>query len=83
MIDKYHAAAQEKRVRIVPMCGFDSIPADLGSLMVVDHLRSMGKACRYVRGFVVFKGSARYTHSRTLALAHRATFRRRSLACVL
>jgi len=64
------------------MCGFDSIPADLGSLMVVDHLRSMGKACRYVRGFVVFKGSARYTLSRTHSHTRTPSDIPSSLTCV-
>lgn len=30
MIEKYHDQAKEKKVFIVPCCGFDSIPADLG-----------------------------------------------------
>ncbi|CAL5221659.1 g3887 [Coccomyxa viridis] len=33
-IRKYHNEAAAKRVKIVHMCGFDSIPSDLGSLMV-------------------------------------------------
>jgi short subunit dehydrogenase-like uncharacterized protein len=30
MIDQYHTAAQEKQVKIVHTCGFDSIPSDMG-----------------------------------------------------
>ena len=33
-IKKYHDEAAAKRVKIVHMCGFDSIPSDLGSHMV-------------------------------------------------
>ena len=33
-IKKYHDEAAAKRVKIVHMCGFDSIPSDLGSYMV-------------------------------------------------
>ncbi|DBA76546.1 TPA: hypothetical protein ACH3X2_008602 [Trebouxia sp. C0005] len=43
ILDKYHEAAKEKDVRIVHCCGFDSIPSDLGTCLVVDHLNSLGK----------------------------------------
>lgn len=33
-IRKYHDEAAGKRVKIVHMCGFDSIPSDLGAHMV-------------------------------------------------
>jgi len=39
MIEKYHAAAQQKGVRIVSFCGFDSVPADIGTLLVVDYIK--------------------------------------------
>ncbi|PSC71057.1 saccharopine dehydrogenase [Micractinium conductrix] len=38
IVDKYHEAAAAKGVRIVPCCGFDSIPFDLGALLAVRHL---------------------------------------------
>jgi short subunit dehydrogenase-like uncharacterized protein len=34
LIDRYHAAADAAGVRIVPCCGFDSIPSDLGAWLV-------------------------------------------------
>lgn len=34
MMDRHHAAAQESGARIVHCCGFDSIPSDLGTLML-------------------------------------------------
>jgi len=40
IIDKFHKEAQEKRVRIVNCCGFDSIPSDLGALLVAHHIKS-------------------------------------------
>ena len=43
IVDKYHEAAKEKGVRIVHCCGFDSIPSDLGTCLVVDHLSRLGK----------------------------------------
>ncbi|KAL4451997.1 hypothetical protein ABPG75_007659 [Micractinium tetrahymenae] len=38
IIGKYHEEAKKKNLRIVPCCGFDSIPFDLGALLVVRHL---------------------------------------------
>lgn len=43
MADKYHDTAKEKNIRIVHCCGFDSVPSDLGTLLVVDHLNKLGK----------------------------------------
>ncbi|CAO3615954.1 unnamed protein product [Cunninghamella echinulata] len=39
IIDKYHEKAKEEQVMIVPTCGFDSVPSDLGVFMVVDFIR--------------------------------------------
>ena len=43
ILDQYHKAAKEKNVRIVHCCGFDSIPSDLGTCLIVDHLNKLGK----------------------------------------
>jgi short subunit dehydrogenase-like uncharacterized protein/uncharacterized protein YceK len=37
-IERHHAAARERGLRIVHCCGFDCIPADLGALLAVRHL---------------------------------------------
>ncbi len=39
MIDAHHAEAQKTGARIVHTCGFDSIPSDLGVLMMQDHMQ--------------------------------------------
>ncbi|KAF9361167.1 hypothetical protein BGX34_007297, partial [Mortierella sp. NVP85] len=39
IIKKYHAEARNKNVIVVPQCGFDSVPSEIGTKMVVDHLR--------------------------------------------
>lgn len=39
MIDRYHEQAADAGVWIVPSCGFDSVPSDLGTLMMMDHLQ--------------------------------------------
>lgn len=55
IITKYDAAARAAKVRIVPCCGFDSIPHDLGAQFAVEQLDS--KDAISVRGFVLAGGS--------------------------
>jgi len=40
IIDKHHQTAIEKQVIICPMCGFDSIPSDLGTFFVCDYMKT-------------------------------------------
>jgi short subunit dehydrogenase-like uncharacterized protein len=57
MIDKHHERAVERRVKIVPFCGFDSIPSDLGASLCVRTLRrNHGEGCRRVEAFFTVKG---------------------------
>ena len=42
MIDEHHERAAASGARIVPCCGFDSIPSDLGVLVLHDHLAKSG-----------------------------------------
>jgi short subunit dehydrogenase-like uncharacterized protein len=50
MIDAHHARAQATGARIVHCCGFDSIPSDLGTLMVQARMREQhGCAAAEVR----------------------------------
>ena len=52
MIDAHHARARETGARIVHACGYDSIPADLGALMVQTHAREAhGTRCSAVKYF--------------------------------
>lgn len=55
MIRKYHDRALEKKLRIVPCCGFDSIPHDLGAYFTVKQLPE-GEA-KEVDAFVRMRGS--------------------------
>ncbi len=49
MIDRFHERAVESNTRIVHSCGFDSIPADLGTQLVQTHAVEMtGSPCRMV-----------------------------------
>lgn len=56
MIDRYHAEAAQRGVRIVPFCGFDSIPSDIGALMMARHVQAAGLSCRRVWGYFKMKG---------------------------
>lgn len=50
MIDRFHARAEQTGARIVHASGFDSIPSDLGVLMVAEHMeRVHGKKLGRVR----------------------------------
>lgn len=52
-IDEYHETAREKGVRIVHGCGFDSIPSDLGTLLVQDYAtEAYGTRCSRVDAYV-------------------------------
>jgi short subunit dehydrogenase-like uncharacterized protein len=48
-IDAWHHAAQKSGARIVHACGFDSIPSDLGTWMLVDEARRRGLTLNEVR----------------------------------
>ncbi len=39
IIEQYHDRAAQKGVKIVPCCGFDSIPSDLSAFLVATHIR--------------------------------------------
>ena len=57
MIDRHHEQAAEDSTRIVPCCGFDSVPSDIGALLVATEVRRQSgqpcmriKACHSIRG---------------------------------
>ena len=50
MIAQHHAAATRKGVRIIPFCGFDSIPSDLSARMAVQAMSERyGEVCTRVK----------------------------------
>jgi short subunit dehydrogenase-like uncharacterized protein len=51
-IDEYHATAKASKARIVPACGFDSIPSDLGVFFLAEEAKRRGKKLAEVRCFV-------------------------------
>lgn len=41
-IDNLDDSAKQSGARLVHMCGFDSVPSDIGTFHVVQHIRKMG-----------------------------------------
>ncbi|MEE4380358.1 MAG: saccharopine dehydrogenase NADP-binding domain-containing protein [Pseudomonadales bacterium] len=57
LVDRLHAAAERTGTRIVPCCGYDSVPSDLGTHIAVQHLRAThGTGCVQVKAFHRGKG---------------------------
>lgn len=54
IIDRYHRDAERRGVRIVPCCGFDSVPPDLGAQLAVEQLPD--DVPIRLRGYVSAKG---------------------------
>ncbi len=57
MIDTHHAQAALEGTRIVPCCGFDSVPSDLGAYVVAQEmLRRHGVPCVDVKASFSLRG---------------------------
>ena len=57
LIDRHHAAAAKTATRIIPFCGFDSVPSDLGAWLVARALqRDHGEACVDVKACFSIRG---------------------------
>ena len=50
IIDRHHERAAADGTRIVPLCGFDSVPSDLGAYVVVRAMQARGLVPAEVRG---------------------------------
>jgi short subunit dehydrogenase-like uncharacterized protein len=61
IIDRHHARAAADGTRIIPCCGFDSVPSDLGALLAVRRLQrrrgvEVGEVKSYFQMFGGFNG---------------------------
>jgi short subunit dehydrogenase-like uncharacterized protein len=57
VIDRHHTRAARAGIRLVPCCGFDSVPSDLGTLLAVRALRAAHDApCAEARGYFRMRG---------------------------
>lgn len=52
LIDRYHEQAAADGTRIIPFCGFDSVPSDLGTYLVVRYMQQVyNSACAGVKAY--------------------------------
>ncbi len=57
LIERYHAQAAAEGTRIIPCCGFDSVPSDLGTYLVVRYLQAtLGVPCRQMKAYFQLYG---------------------------
>jgi short subunit dehydrogenase-like uncharacterized protein len=57
VMDRHHAQAAADGTRIIPFCGFDSVPSDLGSWLVVQAIRNQfGEDCASIKAAFTVKG---------------------------
>ncbi len=65
LIDRFHVTAERDGTKIVPFCGFDSVPADLGVLFLRQHL---GEELAEAKAYFQAKGGR--PNGGTIASAH-------------
>lgn len=52
LCDRYHDRATADGTRIIPCCGFDSVPSDLGTYLVARYIQQeLGASCRAVKAY--------------------------------
>ncbi len=51
LIDRYHDQAEIDSTRIIPCCGFDSVPSDLGTYLIVHRSQELGMPCKQVKAY--------------------------------
>jgi short subunit dehydrogenase-like uncharacterized protein len=57
LIDRYHAQCAAEGTRIIPFCGFDSVPSDLGAWLAVRHAwRAFRVSCHSVKAYFQLYG---------------------------
>ncbi|WP_299484570.1 saccharopine dehydrogenase NADP-binding domain-containing protein [Acaryochloris sp. IP29b_bin.137] len=57
LIQRYHAKAAADGTRIIPFCGFDSVPSDLGTYLVVRFMQqALGLPCHWVKAYFQMAG---------------------------
>jgi short subunit dehydrogenase-like uncharacterized protein len=57
LIDAHHERAAADGTRIVPCCGFDSVPSDIGALLVATEVQRLsGQPCTHVKACHAMRG---------------------------
>jgi short subunit dehydrogenase-like uncharacterized protein len=57
LCDRHHAQAALDGTRIIPCCGFDSVPSDLGAYLVVRYMQQeLGVSCQSIKAYFQMVG---------------------------
>lgn len=56
LIDRHQAQAEADGTRIIPFCGFDSVPSDLGAYLMSRHLRQLSDGGGRVTAWYQMRG---------------------------
>jgi short subunit dehydrogenase-like uncharacterized protein len=57
LCDRHHAQAASDGTRIIPCCGFDSVPSDLGTYEIVRYVQQqLGVSCQSVKAYFQMMG---------------------------
>lgn len=57
LIDRYDQQAASNGTRIIPCCGFDSVPSDLGAYLMTRYIhKNLGAPCKEVKAYYQFAG---------------------------
>ncbi|WP_404783723.1 saccharopine dehydrogenase family protein [Altericista sp. CCNU0014] len=57
LCDRHHARAASDGTRIIPCCGFDSVPSDLGTYLVARYIQQkLGASCQTVKAYFQMTG---------------------------
>jgi short subunit dehydrogenase-like uncharacterized protein len=68
MIDRHHARASADATRIVMCCGFDSVPADIGTFLLVRALREARTGTAGVRAY--YRGTGGFNGGTVASMAN-------------
>ncbi len=56
LIDRHHEQALQDGTRIVPFCGFDSVPSDMGVFLLIEAFKARGDVCASVKSMFTIGG---------------------------
>lgn len=69
LVDRHHETASAEGTRIVPCCGFDSVPSDLGAFLAVRRLQqTTGARCRQAHTY--YRMAGRLNGGTVATIAH-------------
>jgi short subunit dehydrogenase-like uncharacterized protein len=73
LIDRHHAQALSEGTRIIPCCGFDSIPSDFGAWLMSRHIRdALQSECENVSAYFRMDGGGGFNGGTVASFLHMA-----------